>query len=144
MGYDSSAHVHRRNSNGSFFLIFLFICYVTFSHLIFFVELSYAVYFYYYYQASERGALGVIGQIMITLGFLYVYVLGSLVSYVWLNILCSVIPLVFFIWFCFMPETPFYQLSKNNVKEAERSLVKLRKKTVEGVKEELNLLQVRK
>ncbi|EEB15149.1 sugar transporter, putative [Pediculus humanus corporis] len=88
-----------------------------------------------------RGALGVIGQIMITSGFLYVYILGSLLSFVWLNISCSLIPVIFFTFFFFMPESPYYELMKNNSKEAEKSLAKLRGKKPLEVKEELNTLQ---
>ncbi|KAK6640148.1 hypothetical protein RUM44_011834 [Polyplax serrata] len=93
--------------------------------------------------AAERGALGVIGQILITSGFLYVYILGPILSYVWLNVFCSFIPMAFFIFFYFMPESPYYELKKNNYERAGKCLAKLRGKTVQGVKEELNTLRVR-
>lgn len=51
--------------------------------------------------------------------------------------------MAFFIFFYFMPESPYYELKKNNYERAGKCLAKLRGKTVQGVKEELNTLRVR-
>lgn len=91
---------------------------------------------------EARGALSVLGQILITSGFLYVYAIGPFVSYVWLNILCGFIPVLFFITFIFMPESPYYEMSKNNHEAAGKSLMKLRGKSQEGIKKELIGIQV--
>ncbi|KAL0267507.1 UNVERIFIED_CONTAM: hypothetical protein PYX00_009759 [Menopon gallinae] len=90
---------------------------------------------------NARGALGMVGQIMITLGFLYVYIIGPYVPYVWTNVLCGILPVAFFVFLLFMPESPFYELSKNNHKSAAKSLRKLRGKSADGIKDELNALQ---
>lgn len=83
-----------------------------------------------------------IGQILVTLGFVYVYSIGPFVSLLWLNILCSLIPLLFFLTFLFMPETPYYQVSKGKIKEAKKSLMRLRGKSEDQIEDELKNLQV--
>lgn len=60
------------------------------------------------------GELGSYIQLMVTIGILYVYVIGALFDYMMLNILCAVIPIVFLIFFMVVaPETPTYLLRKN-------------------------------
>lgn len=97
---------------------------------------------YFRLQPEARGALSVLGQILITSGFLYVYTIGPFVSYVWINILCGFIPVLFFVSFIFMPESPYYEMSKNNHEAAAKSLMKLRGKSQEGIKKELIGIQV--
>ena len=84
----------------------------------------------------------VIGQILVTLGFVYVYSIGPFVSFLWLNILCSVLPIIFLLTFSFMPESPYYEVMKGNTKAAKRSLMRLRGKSQEQIEEELKILQV--
>lgn len=79
-------------------------------------------------EASIRGALGSFFQLLLTIGILYSYVLGSTVNYQWLGILCGLIPVVFLIIFFFMPETPVYLLKKDKRQEAEKVLQWLRGK----------------
>lgn len=50
-----------------------------------------------------RGTLGSYFQLMITIGILFVYAVGSGVSVFWLSIICGIIPLVFGAVFFFMP-----------------------------------------
>lgn len=94
-------------------------------------------------QPNVRGALGVIGQIQICLGFLYVYSIGPFVSYLWLCVLCGILTVVFFMTFIFMPESPYYLVLKDDLKGATNALTRLRGQTTAGVKKELNILQVR-
>lgn len=77
-------------------------------------------------QKEIRGTLGSYFQLMLTVGILFVYVLGSGVSLFVLNIICLVIPIVFGATFVFMPETPLYLVSKGRDDEAVKALKWLR------------------
>ncbi|XP_065214786.1 facilitated trehalose transporter Tret1-like isoform X2 [Planococcus citri] len=78
-------------------------------------------------ETSVRGELGSYIQLMVTMGILYVYVIGSFVDYVMLNILCAIVPIVYLIFFMVVaPESPTFLMRKNRRKEAEQSLLVLR------------------
>lgn len=77
-------------------------------------------------QKEIRGTLGSYFQLMLTVGILFVYAVGSGVNVFTLNIICLVIPIVFGAVFLFMPETPLYLVSKNRNEEAIKSLKWLR------------------
>lgn len=62
-------------------------------------------------EKEVRGALGSYFQLMITLGILFVYVVGGLVAERVLSIICGVIPLIFGAIFYFIPESPEYLLA---------------------------------
>ena len=63
-------------------------------------------------EKEIRGALGSYFQLMVTLGILFVYIIGGKVTAQVLSIICGVIPLIFALIFFFMPESPEYLLSK--------------------------------
>lgn len=63
---------------------------------------------------------------MITIGILFVYVIGSFTELRALNIICAVLPLIFFVLFVWMPETPYYYIMQNRIESAEDSLKRLR------------------
>ena len=73
-----------------------------------------------------RGALTISLTIMVKTGILLVYIVGRFTSYrmlAWFGF----VPLIIFLAFVyFLPETPYYLLSKNREKEAFDVLVKLR------------------
>lgn len=51
---------------------------------------------------------------MVTLGILYVYLIGPFVTYFTLNVCCLAVPIVFAVLFLIVaPETPLYLLRKN-------------------------------
>lgn len=77
-------------------------------------------------EPEIRGSLGSYFQLMLTIGILIAYVLGSFISLKLLSIISAVIPLIFFAIFFFMPETPVYYLMKGNESEARKSLLRLR------------------
>lgn len=77
---------------------------------------------------------------MLTVGILYIYVLGAFVSYTTLAVLSGVVPIVFLIAFFSAPETPVYLLSKGLRREAEASLKRLRGSSYD-VSHELSELQ---
>lgn len=85
-----------------------------------------------------RGALGSFMQLFIVTGILYVYVVGPYTSFVVLQYLCLIIPIVFIATFYFMPDTPAFYISKGRRADAIKALKYLRGKSTEGVQEELD------
>jgi SP family facilitated glucose transporter-like MFS transporter 8 len=79
-------------------------------------------------EKEIRGMLGGYFQLMLTVGILFVYGLGSEVSVFTLSVVCGVVPLVFGVIFIFMPETPLYYLQKGQKDRAQASLQWLRGK----------------
>lgn len=77
-------------------------------------------------QKEIRGSLGSYFQLMLTVGILFVYAVGAGVSVFVLSIICGIIPLLFGAIFVFMPETPYYLISKNRTEDAIKSLQWLR------------------
>lgn len=77
-------------------------------------------------ESSIRGTLGSFFQLMLTIGILLTYILGTFLTMQQLSIVSAVVPLIFFGVFFFMPETPFYYLQKGNEDAARKSLIKLR------------------
>ncbi|XP_031787825.1 facilitated trehalose transporter Tret1-2 homolog isoform X1 [Nasonia vitripennis] len=77
-------------------------------------------------ENSIRGTLGSYFQLMLTVGILVSYVLGPMVSMFQLSLISTVIPVIFFCVFFFMPETPIYYLKKGNLDAARASMVRLR------------------
>lgn len=57
-------------------------------------------------QSSIRGTLGSYFQLMLVIGVLFSYIVGSVTSVFTLNLICASIPIIFGIVFMFMPETP--------------------------------------
>ncbi|XP_052750009.1 facilitated trehalose transporter Tret1-2 homolog isoform X2 [Galleria mellonella] len=77
-------------------------------------------------QDSIRGTLGSYFQLMITIGILFAYAVGSYTSVLAFNILCTIIPIIFGIIFFFMPESPNYLVVKGQNDAAREALIKLR------------------
>jgi len=77
-------------------------------------------------EVRVRGALGVLYDLQVGNGILFVYVVGAYVSYTWLCIACAFIPAVSFLTFIWMPESPMYLASKGKKIETEKSLRWLR------------------
>lgn len=63
---------------------------------------------------------------MVTVGILFVYVVGDFVGPQHVAIACGVLPFVFGLAFVFMPESPLYELKKGNKTKAEKNLQWLR------------------
>lgn len=77
-------------------------------------------------EKEIRGILGSFLQLLISLGVLFVYLIGSYLPVFWLNVTCGICPLIYASIFIFMPESPFYLIMKNREKEAEKALKALR------------------
>lgn len=73
-------------------------------------------------EKEIRGTLGSYFQLMVTVGILFVYVLGREVDAFVLSLVCGIVPLVFGVIFFFMPETPLYHLQKREHDKAKASL----------------------
>ncbi|KAJ8867316.1 hypothetical protein PR048_031117 [Dryococelus australis] len=73
-----------------------------------------------------RGQLGIYLDLMVTMGILWSYSVGAVVSYFWLAVLCALLPLVFAATFYWTPESPVFLASVDNWEEAEKSLRWLR------------------
>ncbi|XP_063986727.1 facilitated trehalose transporter Tret1-like [Diachasmimorpha longicaudata] len=73
-----------------------------------------------------RGTLGSFIKLMVTFGELYAHAIGPFVRYEYLAYSCAVIPLLFFVTFAFMPESPYYLMMKNDRAGAARNLQQLK------------------
>lgn len=73
-------------------------------------------------ESSVRGALGSYFQVMLTVGILYTYVVGAIADYIWLGILSGIIPVVFFVTFSRVPESPTYLVKKHRTEDAMKAL----------------------
>jgi MFS family permease len=73
-------------------------------------------------EKEIRGTLGSYFQLMVTIGILFVYGVGSATSVLVLSVICGIVPLVFGAIFWFMPETPLYYLQKGQRDRAQASL----------------------
>ncbi|XP_066600235.1 uncharacterized protein [Prorops nasuta] len=87
-------------------------------------------------ETNVRGCLGSMVQTYITLGLLYAYVIGPYVSYTTFAMACGALPVIFFVTFCFMPESPYFLLHVGRKQEAIESLAKFRGKKPDDVLEE--------
>nr|CAD7433544.1 unnamed protein product [Timema monikensis] len=73
-----------------------------------------------------RGALGVYVDLLLTVGTLCSYIATAYLSYFWVAVYASSLPLLFLITFYFMPESPIYLLYKGHKEDAEKALKWLR------------------
>ncbi|XP_054258047.1 facilitated trehalose transporter Tret1-like [Macrosteles quadrilineatus] len=77
-------------------------------------------------EDSVRGTLGTFFQLQMTVGVLFVYLVGLLKDALSISLVCSSLPLVFICTFVWMPETPSFLLSKGKDKAAAEALQWLR------------------
>lgn len=78
-----------------------------------------------------RGIVGTFFQLLIISGILFVYIIGAIFTVYWMNVICSIFPIIFGAFFFFMPESPVYLVSKNRLAEAAKALKWLRGKNYE-------------
>lgn len=91
-------------------------------------------------EDSIRGALGSFFYLMLTTGILYAYAVGSYTSVLIFNITCTIIPVIFGLIFFFMPESPYFLVTKGKFDEARQAIIRLRGKNFD-VDGELNHLK---
>ncbi|KAJ8953094.1 hypothetical protein NQ318_013436 [Aromia moschata] len=73
-----------------------------------------------------RGFLTATIAIFSITGTLFINVIGSMLDIFISSLICASIPLIHFVAFVFMPESPYYHIKKHNHKEARNSLEILR------------------
>ncbi|RZC36360.1 Sugar tr and/or MFS 1 domain containing protein [Asbolus verrucosus] len=71
-------------------------------------------------------------------GTLFINIIGQMYSIFSSSLICSMVPLIHFATFVWMPESPYYYIKKHQLKEAENSLKTLRGS--EDVEEEMDAL----
>lgn len=77
-------------------------------------------------EKEIRGILGSFLQLQVSIGVLFVYVIGAFLKVFWMNVICGLCPIIYALVFAFMPESPIFYILKNREKEAEKSLKLLR------------------
>ncbi|KAH8283468.1 hypothetical protein KR018_003179 [Drosophila ironensis] len=73
-----------------------------------------------------RGTIGAFFQLLIVSGVLYGYLVGGFLDLLYINILCAILPIIFFVVHFFMPESPVYLALKGRNDDAAKSLQWLR------------------
>jgi MFS family permease len=77
-------------------------------------------------EKEIRGIVGTFFQVLVNVGILFVYVIGAYVEVFWMNVICSIIPIVFGLTFFFMPESPVYLVVEKRENDAMKSYKWLR------------------
>ncbi|CAG0914666.1 unnamed protein product [Notodromas monacha] len=85
---------------------------------------------------SQRGKLGALIQVMITLGVLATFVVGALVSWRTLSFFCFLASVLSCALMTFLSETPAYLMQIGDVDGARRTLKSLRPFGYDGMKQE--------
>ncbi|XP_050543036.1 facilitated trehalose transporter Tret1-like [Daktulosphaira vitifoliae] len=85
-----------------------------------------------------RGALGTMFQILMYVGILYVYVIGTYLDFKNLTYALMVGPILFFVLFLFVPESPHFYIMQNRLPDAKRSLIWLRGVADQSIDEEMD------
>ncbi|KAH8297115.1 hypothetical protein KR044_005084, partial [Drosophila immigrans] len=79
-------------------------------------------------EVTIRGIMGCFFQLWIVHGILYGFGVGALCPPKTVNILCGILPIIFFVAFVCMPESPVYLVQKDKTEKAEKSMKWLRGK----------------
>ncbi|KAH8290701.1 hypothetical protein KR054_005159, partial [Drosophila jambulina] len=95
-------------------------------------------------ELSARGIMGCFFQLQIVLGILFAFVTGAFMSCFHFSIACAVCPLVFFVLFIWMPESPIYLAQKGKMEKAEKSLQFMRGKKADISDELKDIANVQK
>lgn len=90
-------------------------------------------------DAHVRGLLGSSCSVMWIVGFLIINIIGSYLSISMTAIVSSILPVVAFFTFMWMPESPYYLLMRKQDEEAGKSLRRLRKR--ENVEDEIERMK---
>ena len=77
-------------------------------------------------EQSIKGALGSLQQLIVTLGVLFVGVLGKYAEWRLMTGIFLFIPVLMAVWMVFMPESPVFLVTKGRMDQAKRSLLFLR------------------
>ncbi|KAG5875055.1 hypothetical protein JTB14_026186 [Gonioctena quinquepunctata] len=91
-------------------------------------------------NAKVRGMLGSSVSVMWIAGFLLINIIGSYLNIADTALLSSVVPVMAFVTFIWMPESPYYLIMKNRMEDARESLRKFRR--TETVDDELDRMRI--
>ncbi|KAH8367139.1 hypothetical protein KR084_003090 [Drosophila pseudotakahashii] len=79
-------------------------------------------------ELQYRGILGCFFQLLIVIGILYAFIVGAFANNLYFSLACAIWPIIYFVIFMFMPESPVYLAQKGKAEKAEKSLKFLRGK----------------
>lgn len=68
-------------------------------------------------------------HILLTVGIFYAYCFGPYLDYIAFQAVCLILPVIFIVTFCFMPETPQFYIMQGKRQKAYRALKFLRSNT---------------
>ncbi|XP_055850765.1 facilitated trehalose transporter Tret1-like [Episyrphus balteatus] len=88
-----------------------------------------------------RGAMGSLMTILMIGGILFVYCIGPYVRYLTLQWFCLATPIIFFVTFIFMPESPYFYALKKQSQKGIKSLQFLRGQSPKTAEEEMSRIQ---
>ncbi|ODN01431.1 Facilitated trehalose transporter Tret1 [Orchesella cincta] len=77
-------------------------------------------------DASVRGGLGSLFDLLLSTGMLYIYTVGVFLSWRYQAIACSIIPVAFHVIMYFVPESPRYLVQRDKDHKAEKAIYWLR------------------
>lgn len=93
-------------------------------------------------EDSNRGALGCFLTIFAAMGNLFTYTIGPFLTFKTFNLICLIVPGLFLILFTiFVPESPYYYVTKDKKEKAAKSLRLLRMGNEKDVKDELVIIK---
>ncbi|XP_016929967.2 facilitated trehalose transporter Tret1 [Drosophila suzukii] len=79
-------------------------------------------------EIRYRGIAGCFFQLLIVNGVLYAFIVGAFANTLYFSIACAIWPIIYFLIFMWMPESPVYLAQKGKTEKAEKSLRFLRGK----------------
>ncbi|CAG9762039.1 unnamed protein product [Ceutorhynchus assimilis] len=79
-------------------------------------------------DSNVRGTLGAFIGVVLTLGIIFINVIGSLLTIHEVALVCHIFPIIFWLTFIGMPESPYYCLMKEDKDGAKLSIQMLRRK----------------
>ena len=91
-------------------------------------------------EVSTRGTLGALFQLFLTVGIFVAFILGSVLNYTMLALVCALIVVLFLATFYWMPESPVWLVNQNRKQEATSAMSVLRGEDYDP-KQELNEMQ---
>lgn len=68
-------------------------------------------------ETSVRGALGAFFQSFLTVGILFIYVVGAVSSWVTLSYLCAIFPIILIVAMFLIPDSPTFLVKQVNAKQ---------------------------
>lgn len=77
-------------------------------------------------EPRYRGMLTATGTTCVVIGILVQFVMGTFLKWRTIALVCSAMPLLTIVALFFVPESPYWLLTKNRIKEARKSLAWLR------------------